>query len=99
MCLNKAGFLDKDVPDNMNAFGIYDYKIGTKTFTSVDGYRSYLAEKSGVSMSARTFAQVSRKFQSTSSMGASSLLYDIGISHGRYNDFLMKEFHQLFSNK
>ena len=87
MCAAKAGFLGKDVPDNMNAFGIYDYKIGTKSFESVTGYRAYLADKSGVSVSARTFSQVSSKFSSTSSVGGSSLFSDFGVSKGRYCDF------------
>ena len=50
-CVNHASFLDMEVPDNMNAFGIYDYKIGTNSFQSVRGYREYLAKKAGISMS------------------------------------------------
>ena len=66
VCYNQAKFADGDVPDNMNAYGIYDYKIGTKSFQSVDGYRAYLADKAGTSMSAGTFAKVSRKFETAS---------------------------------
>ena len=53
-CVNHASFLDMEVPDNMNAFGIYDYKIGTNSFQSVRGYREYLAKKAGISMSEGT---------------------------------------------
>ena len=82
VCYNQAKFADGDVPDNMNAYGIYDYKIGTKSFQSVDGYRSYLADKAGTTMSAGTFAEVSQKFETASSFGASGLFYDVGGGRG-----------------
>ena len=85
VCYNKASFLDRDVPDNMNAFGIYDYKIGTKSFQSVDGYRAYLAKKAGTAMSAGTFAEVSQKFQPTTSGGSATFFTNIGSGRGRYN--------------
>ena len=81
-CANQAKFADGDVPDNMNAFGIYDYKIGTKSFQSVDGYRAYLAQKSGTSMSAGTFSEVSQKFETANSVGGAGLLSNIGAGIG-----------------
>ena len=82
VCYNQAKFADGDVPDNMNAYGIYDYKIGTKSFQSVDGYRAYLADKAGTSMSTGTFAEVSRKFETASSAGAAGLFYNVGGGNG-----------------
>ena len=35
-CAGKATFDGKDVPDNMNAFGVYDYSVSTHSFQSVD---------------------------------------------------------------
>ena len=45
-------------------------KISTTSVPLVDGYRAYLAKKSGTSMSAGTFAKVSQRFQTASSAGA-----------------------------
>ena len=82
-CANQAKFADGDVPDNMNAFGIYDYKIGTTSFQSVDGYRAYLANKAGTSMSAGTFAEISEKFETASSYGSAGLFWNAGGGKGR----------------
>ena len=67
----------------MNAFGIYDYKIGTRSFQSVDGYRAYLAKKSGTSLTAGTFAEVSQKFERASSAGSATFFSNIGGGKGR----------------
>ena len=83
VCYNQAKFAEGDVPDNMNAYGIYDYQIGTKSFQSVDGYRSYLADKAGTTMSEGTFKEVSRKFQSASSFGMAGLMSNVGSGWGR----------------
>ena len=67
----------------MNAFGIYDYKIGTRSFQSVDGYRAYLAKKSGTSMTSGTFAEVSSKIERASSAGSAGLFHNVGGGKGR----------------
>ncbi len=43
------------IPDNMVAYGIYDYSVSSRTFQSVTTYREYLAKKSGITMSSGVF--------------------------------------------
>jgi hypothetical protein len=67
VCAGKAQFLGKDVPDNMNAYGVYDYSIWTKSFQSATQYKEFLTKKSGIKMSAGTFAEEQKEWQSTKS--------------------------------
>ena len=48
-------FMSQPIPDNMIAFGVYDYSVHSQTYESVDMYREYLAKKSGTSMSSGIF--------------------------------------------
>ena len=57
----------------MNAFGVYDYAIWTKSFQSSQMYKEYLAKKSGITMSQGTFAEEQSDYQKTTSKSSGSL--------------------------
>ena len=81
-CVNKASFLGAEIPDNMNAYGIYDYSIRTKSFQSAEQYKEYLAKKSGAQMSSGVFRETSSSWQKTRSVGSAGLLYNVGGGKG-----------------
>ena len=59
----------------MNAFGVYDYSIWTKSFQSATKYKEYLAKKSGIKMSQGTFAEEQSDWQKTKSKSGGILLF------------------------
>ena len=65
VCANKATFLGQDIPDNMNAFGVYDYSVWSKSFRSAAQYKEYLAKKSGIKMSKGIFSEERSDWQTT----------------------------------
>ncbi|PAA75732.1 hypothetical protein BOX15_Mlig017717g9 [Macrostomum lignano] len=60
-CSNKASFQNKDVPDSMNVFGIFETTAETKSFQSGGEYMNYIREKAGLSKQRNLFRSEASK--------------------------------------
>ena len=77
-CANKAQFLDSDIPDNMNAFGVYDYYVHSNTYSSANAYVAYLREKAATSLSSNVFLMEKAQVSVAASAGIALPLFDVG---------------------
>ena len=69
VCNNKAKFMNGDVPDTMNAFGLWDYSIETESFADAQQYVRYLQEKAAASEMDSMFQMEAHSFQKGRSSG------------------------------
>ena len=68
-CAKKKFFAGKAVPDNMEAYGLYDYSINTQTFQDAKQYVKYLQEKAGAAETESMFQAEASSFFSGQSTG------------------------------
>ena len=69
VCNNKAKFMNGDVPDTMNAFGLWDYSIDTESFQDAQQYVKYLQEKAASSETEAMFQMEAESVQQGRSSG------------------------------
>jgi len=84
-CKNKKKFLDRQVPDCMNAFGIYDYAVKFASYSSTESYVAHLIKQSGASQTSNMFEEEKSSYQETNSGGGGILglgSAGYGESHG-----------------
>ena len=73
-CDGRNTFAGGEVPDTMNAFGIYNVDAETQSFTSADGYVDYLTKKSQTANQKGMFQQEKDSMEQKSSFGG-----DLGV--------------------
>ncbi|CAH1277377.1 Hypp9588 [Branchiostoma lanceolatum] len=78
-CENLQTYGTNEVPDSMTPQGIYDTNVKSYTFSSMEGYRQYLAEKSAVTSAKAMFQEEINK---ASGHGAVGGAFGIGWSAG-----------------
>ena len=85
-CARKISFAGHQVPDNMNAFGIYDYSVKSETFSSIDAYIQRLNSKAATSSSRSNFAMERSKFETATSVQLGPI-GGLSAGHGSGNSF------------
>ncbi|CAH1802433.1 unnamed protein product, partial [Owenia fusiformis] len=72
-CKNKGSFMNSDIPDTMNAVGIYDTDVNSRVFTSQDSFRHFLEESTSTSSYKGSFQEAINRNYGTSVHGGAGL--------------------------
>eukprot|EP00058_Branchiostoma_floridae_P021020 XP_002606510.1 hypothetical protein BRAFLDRAFT_91906 [Branchiostoma floridae] len=78
-CNNLQTYEDYEVPDTMTVQGVYDTDVESNTFSSMEGYRQYLEQKSAVTSATAMFQEELNK---ASGYGAGGGAFGLGWSAG-----------------
>ncbi|XP_078578146.1 uncharacterized protein LOC144863058 [Branchiostoma floridae x Branchiostoma japonicum] len=78
-CNGLQTYKDHEVPDTMTVQGVYDTDVESNTFSSMEGYREYLEQKSAVTSAKAMFQQELNK---AAGYGAGGGIFGLGYSVG-----------------
>ena len=81
-CTKKNFYQGEQVPDTMNVFGIYDSECFGKTFRSLEEYKAYLVEYSGIGNQHNSLRGATTKFSFDTGMFGTLIGLGGGVDRG-----------------